>query len=190
MAINIILFCSFFFFAEPSLGPPTGDTAFRVGSITKLFTALMLFQMRDEGLVKSADSDVASYNTRFSIKSNFQTARSVTFKQLASHMSGLSRESPCAGIFDTGCTATYDEIYQRLAESELMLPPGLQPSYSNLGFALLGRSLEVIDGPTWEDQVQKRILGPLGMKHSGTIITDDVKKFLAVGYYPDGSVAG
>ena len=148
-----------------------------------------MFQMRDEGLIKSVDSDVTSYNTRFSIKSNFQTSRSITFKQLASHMSGLPRESPCTGIFITGCTATYDEIYQRLAGSELMLPPGLQPSYSNLGFALLGRSLEVVDGPTWEDQVQKRILGPLGMAHSGTTITDEVKTFLAVGYYPDGSIA-
>lgn len=148
-----------------------------------------MYQMRDEGLIRSIDSDVASYNTQFSIKSNFRTNRSITFKQLASHMSGLPRESPCAGIFDTGCAATYEEIYQRLAESELMLPPGLQPSYSNLGFALLGRSLEVVEDTTWENQMRARVLDPLGMAHSGTSITDDVKAYLAVGYYPDGSVA-
>eukprot|EP00731_Ephydatia_muelleri_P038870 Em0956g2a len=145
---------------DPDLGPPTGDTAFRVGSITKLFTALLMYQMRDEGLIRSIDSDVASYNTQFSIKSNFRTNRSITFKQLASHMSGLPRESPCAGIFDTGCAATR--------------PIPTWDSHCSVALWMV-----VEDTTWWKNQMRARVLGPVGDGSFCTSITDDVKAYLA-----------
>ena len=73
---------------------------------------------------------------------------------------------------------------------KLMWPPGFQPEYSNLGFGLLGRVLEKIQGPTWEDQVQKMVIEPLTMNNSGNSFTPETIKNLAVGYYSDGSKAG
>ena len=104
-------------------------------------------------------------------------------------MSGLPRETPCPDIFIRGCNLTYAEIYDNLAKLALMSPPGLKPSYSNLGFAALGRTLEKIQGPNWEDQVQQQVLKPLGMTHSGNSFTPEVLEYLAVGYTPDGTAA-
>ena len=148
---------------DPSRGPPTGSTAFRIGSITKLFTALMMLQLRDEALLRSLDEDVTAYNKEFSVVNPFETDRGVTFRQLSSHMGGLPRETPCKDIFIHGCYDSDEEIYGNLAKLKLLYPPGQIPSYSNLGFGLLGRTLQKIEGPTWEEQVEKKVLKPLGM---------------------------
>ena len=175
---------------DPERGPPHSDTSFRIASITKVFTALLMLQIRDEGLLPSIDDEVATYNENFSIINPFQTTRGPSFRQLASHMAGLPRETPCEGVFVTGCNATYETIYQNLASLVMINPPGSIPSYSNLGFGLLGRTLEAIDHSTWEEMLQERILTPLGMVGSGSKFTLDVIKNMAKGYNPDGSEAG
>lgn len=71
----------------------------------------------------------------------------------------------------------------------LMFPPGTQPEYSNLGFGLLGRVLEKIQGPTWEEQVEETVIKPLKMNNTGNAFTPDAIKKLAVGYYSDGREA-
>ena len=75
---------------------------------------------------------------------------------------------------------------------KLDFPPGLKPSYSNLGIGLLGRTLEEVlkNGQTWEDYVEIEILAPLGMKDSGTRMPPKSSTQMAVGYMWDGSVAG
>eukprot|EP00731_Ephydatia_muelleri_P030262 Em0021g785a len=175
--------------SDPERGPPHSDTSFRIASITKVFTALLMLQIRDEGLLPSIDDEVATYNENFSIINPFQTTRGPSFRQLASHMAGLPRETPCEGVFVTGCNATYETIYQNLASLVMINPPGSIPSYSNLGFGLLGRTLEAIDHSTWEEMLQERILTPLGMVGSGSKFTLDVIKNMAKGYNPDGSEA-
>jgi len=53
-------------------------------------------------------------------------------------------------MFLQGCNLSYDKIYDNLAEMELEFPPGQEPQYSNLGFAILGRTLEKFLGTSWE----------------------------------------
>ena len=149
----------------------------------------MMLMFRDDGALPSLDQDVTKYLPELKIQNPFQTKRGITFRQLSSHMAGLPREVPCPDIFITGCNLTYDKIYENLAKLQLMSPPGSVPSYSNLGFGILGRTLEKIKGPNWETVLLKTILEPLGMKHSGNNFTADVMKYLAVGYAPDGTVA-
>lgn len=169
---------------------PTADSGFRIGSITKLFTALMTLMLRDSKQLQSLDANIAEYQPDFSIINPFKTNRGITFRQLMSHMSGLPRESPCANIFVTGCNLSEADIYKNLANIELMYPPGQQPTYSNLGFGLLGRVLEKITNVKWEDSVKKMVFDQLGMTTSGNTFTaDDIKK-LAIGYYANGSPAG
>ena len=176
--------------ADPSRGPPTANTGFRIGSITKVFTALMMLMLRDSGKLKSLDDNITHYLPEFSIQNPFQTHRGITFQQLSSHMGGLPRNPPCPGLFDTGCNLSYAELYDNLSKMRLMFPPGTQPAYSNLGFGLLGRVLEKIQGPTWEEQVAETVFKPLVMNNSGNSFTPETVKNIAVGYYPDGTKAG
>lgn len=174
---------------DPSLGSPTGDSVFRIGSITKVFTTLLMLQLRDQGLLKSTSEDITTYLPEFKIQNPYQTKRGVTFWQLSSHMGGLPRETPCDNIFFHGCNLTDDQVYANLSKMELILPPGSVPNYSNLGFALLGHALERVSGTGWEESVQEMILDPLGMTRSGSVFTPEILKDLAVGYFANGSVA-
>jgi CubicO group peptidase (beta-lactamase class C family) len=86
-----------------------------------------------------------------------------------------------------GCpNLTASEVYDRVAGMNLLYPPGLQPSYSNLGFGILGRSLEGVAGMSWEEYVRRMVAEPLGMVNTHTTI---VTENLAVGYTADGSVS-
>ena len=149
-----------------------------------------MLMLRDYTLFDSLDDDITKYLPQFKIINPFETDRGITFRQLSSHMAGLPRNPPCPNLFVTGCNLTYDEIYKNLAAMELMFPPGDQPQYSNLGFGLLGRVLEKIQGPTWEEQVDKMVFQPLKMNNSGNTFTQQSIKELAVGYYSDGTKAG
>ena len=147
---------------------------------------------RDGKILRSLDADVTEILPEFKITNPFKTNRGVTFRQLMSHMSGLPRESPCANIFLTGCDLADANIYDNLADIELMYPPGQQPAYSNLGFGLLGRALEKLPWPKlkWEVLVQTLVFDQLGMTTSGNTFTDDDVKKLALGYYANGTQAG
>ena len=150
----------------------------------------MTLMLRDNKQLRSLDADITEYLPEFSITNPFKTGRGITFRQLMSHMSGLPRESPCPNIFETGCTLSDADIYKNLANIELMYPPGQQPAYSNLGFGLLGRTLEKITNSKWEDSVKSMVYDQLGMTTIGNTFTpDDIKK-LALGYYANGSAAG
>ena len=149
----------------------------------------MTLMLRDSGELKSLDDNVTNYLPQFRVQNPFQTRRGITFRQLSSHMSGLPRNPPCPGLFDTGCNLTDAQIYDNLSEMKLMFPPGTQPEYSNLGFGLLGRVLQMVRGPPWEEQVAQMVFKPLKMTNSGNSFTPEAVENLAVGYYPDGTAA-
>ena len=121
------------------MGAPDSNTGFRIGSISKVFTSLQTLILRDQGHIKSLDDDITEYFPEFKIQNPFQTKRGITFAQLMSHMSGLPRNAPCLGIFETGCNISDATMNEHIASLQLMYPPGTQPSYSNLGFGLLGK---------------------------------------------------
>ena len=164
-------------------------TTFRIASITKVFTALMTLQYRDQNHL-SLDDALSKHLPEFRIQNPFETTRSITLRQLASHMAGLPVNAPCEDIAH-GCNMSYDKLYDNIAKLQLIAPPGQAPRYSNLGFGALGRALEKVDGSlSWEDLLQKLILDPLEMKSSGVNFTEQVKESLAIGYNSDGTEAG
>ena len=120
----------------------------------------------------------------------FGTDRNITFRQLMSHLSGLPRNPPCDGIYETGCSLTDAEMLENIAGLRLMFPPGAHPVYSNLGFGLLGKVLtKVAKEKSWDDLLNKTILQPLGMKNTGNSYRNYDPKKTAIGYFPDGSEA-
>jgi len=179
--------------------PSTSDTGYRIGSLTKIFTALMLFVMRDKGII-SLDDEVESYEPKLSNIRNmyqFNTTKKFTFRQLASHTAGLPDEASCQ---PPEWTCNDSEVYEYINNLTLILPMYSQPSYSNFGFAILGqvlakiwaeyKQLEYLDtNSVYEDFIVSEILTPWQMERTGFNFSDEVKEFMATGFYQDGSVA-
>ena len=174
--------------SDPGLGSPTGQTGFRIGSLTKIFIVIWLLQLRDANKL-DIDDPVTKYLPNFKINNPFRSRRNVTLRQLACHMGGLAREVPCPGTYDAGCKLSFDKIYDNIAKSSLIYPPGRMPSYSNMGFALLGRALEAYMKTPWEDWIYDDIAKPMNMSNTGARFTSSTVKNLAVGYI-DNKEAG
>lgn len=173
--------------------PSDADTIYRIGSVTKVFTNLMMMQLRDQGKMQ-LDEEVERYEPRFARIQNaygFKTNKKITFRQLASHTSGLPPEASCS---PPESTCTEQEAYDYLSNLTLILPQYTHPSYSNFGFSILGQVLTKIAntsvGPiTYEDYVFQNIINPLGMNGTGFEMNPAIKKRLAIGFYQNGQVA-
>jgi len=162
---------------------PDGDTVYRIGSITKIFSVLLIFKLFDSGVIDSVDDPLSKYAPDFDVKNPF-TIENITLRQIGSQMSGLPREAPCV----YHCTQTNSaEQLKLLRNRNLVMEPWTTPSYSNLGYALLGRLLtENLLNKTFECWVKEEILDPLGMYNTGFEITSDTEKNMAISYLRNG----
>lgn len=134
----------------------TPDDQFRIGSITKLVTAICIMQLRDEGLL-----DLEDPLSRF-----FPSARpGPTIRRMLSHASGLQRE-PVGDVWATMDLPSLDDLVDRLEEAEQVLPPGEQWHYSNLAFGLLGAIVRDLRGAPFPDVIRAQVLDPLGMRRT------------------------
>jgi len=134
----------------------TPDTQYRIGSITKTFTAVGILQLRDAGKL-SLDDPL----TRFLPES----AHGPTIGRMLAHSSGLQREPP-GEIWETLQAPSREELLSGTADAEQVLVPGSWWHYSNLAFALLGEVVARAHGGTWEDALQANILDPLGLSRT------------------------
>jgi CubicO group peptidase (beta-lactamase class C family) len=165
-----------------SKAPADKATVYRVGSITKVFTATALMQLRDAGKL-NLDDPIEKYVPEFKIKSRFPDARPVTFRQVASHYSGLPTEAPLPYSYqDVSAFPRTEELIAGLEHSELQVPANTRSLYSNLGYNILGLAIERIARRPYADYVTERILQPLGMKHTGFVVTEELGRLLATGY--------
>jgi CubicO group peptidase (beta-lactamase class C family) len=147
--------------------PATPHTIYCVASITKVFTATMLMQLRDAEKVH-LDDPIQHYLPELRIRSSFADTSAITLRQVVSHLSGLPRDLS---------TDTLSEVRPPLFSSpEAMLPsleieliasPYSRKLYSNLGFALLNLALSRIIRQSFPDYVTEHILHPLQMNRSG-----------------------
>jgi CubicO group peptidase (beta-lactamase class C family) len=131
----------------------TPDTQYRIGSITKTFTAAAIMQLRDAGKLDLEDT----------IDRHVEgAAHTPTIRRLLSHASGLQRETHD----DSWLTLRFaqpDELLETLAQAELVLPSGARFHYSNLAFALLGIVVERVSGRPYMDYVRERLFEPVGL---------------------------
>ncbi|XP_020631649.1 putative beta-lactamase-like 1 [Orbicella faveolata] len=162
---------------------PNDSTVYRIGSVTKIFPVLMMYKFYEEGKISSIDDPLSKYAPNFFIKNPY-TNENISLREIASQMSGLPREAPC--LFS--CNTTSAEQLALLKNRSLILPPWVQPSYSNLGYGLLGRLLteNLLQNETFESWTRENILKPLGMVNTGFEITDEVKKNMAYPYLCGG----
>jgi CubicO group peptidase (beta-lactamase class C family) len=133
---------------------PDAGTQFRIGSITKTFTAVLVMQCRDEGLL-----DLDDRLERF-IPGTAHGA--LTVRRMLAHRSGLQRE-PVGEIWDRPQGPPAAELLAGLADAEAVLPPARLWHYSNLAYALLGDVVARLRGAPWDEAVRSRVLEPLGL---------------------------
>lgn len=91
-------------------------------------------------------------------------------RQLACMMSGIQRESPCYPPNKQNyCPYTNKEMFERVNNTTLLLPPNQSPMYSNLGIALLGHILErqLENNQTYEEWIIENVVKPLNMTNTG-----------------------
>jgi D-alanyl-D-alanine carboxypeptidase len=170
--------------------PASPQTIYRCASITKLFTATMLMQLRDAGKV-GLDDPVSKYLPEFHDPSRVPDSSPITLLQIATHTSGLSREAP----LDYWRTLKFPPVESMIAavssKGERPFPAYVEWKYSNVGYAILGRALSQAVGDPYISYVTDHILKPLGMDHSGFALSGEMKTRMATGYFPprDGKAA-
>jgi CubicO group peptidase (beta-lactamase class C family) len=170
--------------------PADRTTVYRVGSVTKLFTALMLMQLRDAGKL-NLDDPIEKYLPEFKIKSRFPDARPATFRQVAAHYSGLPIEPPMAIEYENPEKfPPVEEQLKSLKDVEMIVPAMSVFAYSNLGYNIMGLALARVAKQPYTQYVDQHILKPLGMNQSGFALTESLRNRFAVGYKaarPDGT---
>lgn len=171
---------------------PAGvNTVYRVGSISKSFTAVALLQLWERGFL-DLDQEVQDVLPELAqLKDRPPGSGPITFRQLASHTAGLIREPGLEGSTDGPLEFWEDKILASIPTTSFYAPPGESYQYSNIGFGILGYALSRVTGIPFMELVDGSILRPLGMHHSGFVVTPAVAEHLATGYMVrrDGSVS-
>jgi CubicO group peptidase (beta-lactamase class C family) len=156
-----------------------GDTLFEIGSITKVFTHLLLHDMVARGEM-SMDDPVQKYLPSF-VRMPTRSGRQITLWDLSLHTSGLPRDMDCAH--------DVNHLYEFLSRCKLRRDPGEQFEYSNLGVALLGHVIALRAGQDYEALVRERICRPLKMDSTVITLTPGLEARRAVGHAPANRAA-
>ena len=175
-----IVFSRAYGFANLETGTPaTTDTVFRIGSLTKQFTATAVLLLAEDGKL-SIDDPVAKYLPQFPEND------STTIRQLLTHTSGIHDYIGAEGFFDQKqwLPLTTDELVAYvLSHSPLHdFPPGAQWAYSSSNYALAGAIIEKVSGQRLRTFLKMRIFDPLGMTQTALDDGRDIVPHRASGY--------
>jgi D-alanyl-D-alanine-carboxypeptidase/D-alanyl-D-alanine-endopeptidase len=163
--------------------PLNGDTIFEIGSITKVFTGMLLADMVERGEVK-LDDPVQKYLPE-KVKLKAKDGIQITLENLSVQNSGLPRlpnNFISSNFLDPYSDYTAEKMYAFLSNFEPKFKPGENWTYSNIGVGLLGHVLSLRAGMSYEELVIERILKPLGMNDTSITLTDDQKARFATGH--------
>ncbi|WP_026450339.1 serine hydrolase [Aequorivita capsosiphonis] len=165
--------------------PNSPDTKFRLGSITKQFTSMLIMQLVAEGKL-DLQATVSKYLPDYS-KVN---GDKITIHQLLTHTSGIPNYTSFPNFFKELSRNPYTptEMLELFADAPLEFTPGERFAYSNSGYVLLGAIIEKVTGKSYEDVLQEKIFDPLKMKDSGYDHHSTILKKRASGYEMKGSV--
>ena len=159
-----------------------GDTLFYIGSITKVFTTLLLADMVERGEVDLRES-ISKYLPRDVVLT--ERARMITLLDLATHYSGLPSmptNFDLAALPNPYEAYSVSDLYAFLSEYEPRDQAGEKHEYSNLGVALLGRLLAQRVGAEYEELLKERVLTPLQLRDTSIAVEGPRLRRLAQGY--------
>ena len=178
------------------------NTIFSIGSITKVFTTILLADMVNKGLI-NLDDPIEKYLPSHVSVPQFN-GHKITVEDLATHTSGLPEfpDNYCTSFFDLSksgvqdtvqfrtdlfnCTKdyTFEQLYQALSNFTLTREPGSKAEYSSFGIDLLGHIMTLKSNmSSFDELVEHNILNVLGMNDTGFALSDALKSRLAVGHF-------
>lgn len=159
--------------------PNRADTKFRIGSVTKQFTAALILQMVDEGKVK-LDGKITDYLTDY----RKDTGSKVTVHQLLNHTSGIPSYTSLPGFMANDSRDPYSvgDFVKKFASGDLEFEPGSKFSYNNSGYFLLGAIIEKVSGKSYETVLKEHILDVVGMHDTGFDVSAPLLTKRASGY--------
>lgn len=152
------------------------DTPFPIASVTKGFTAMAILKLRDQGRVDLDGPAEHYYPPVARVAYPTRDAPKITLRHLLTHSSGLPEDNAWADVTEH---LTEPDLARILDGALMSRVPGVHFEYSNLGWAILGRVIERVTGQSAREYIQREILTPLGMTHTGW----------EAGAFPSGTVA-
>jgi len=152
--------------------PIRPDSKFEIGSISKSFASIVLLQLQEQGRL-GIDNPVTDYLPWLKIKTRFKP---ITLRHLMSHTAGII-------IGSDESFSAYTEALD-LEKIGASTPPGRFFHYSNTGYKILGLVLEELLGKSNGQIIKERVTEPLGMKDTETVIWNDTRERLPIGYGP------
>ncbi|NLT01009.1 MAG: beta-lactamase family protein [Acholeplasmataceae bacterium] len=147
-------------------------TKFKIGSITKVLTAISIMQLVEEELIH-LDADIREYIPEFTIKNRFDNYK-ITIRNILTHRSGIPSDN--FEIMLAKEMKDYNDIIGYLANQYLIAPPGKMLAYSNLGYTLLGIVIERVSKKKYIDYVQRNIFNPLGIEANFICSPEDFRQ--------------
>jgi len=164
------------------------DDIYLIASQSKMFTALAVMKLRDEGKLR-LDDPVEKHLPGFKIKNIFPNAPPITIRHLLTHTAGIPQEAALPYWTDFNFPEM-EQVLGKLPEQETVYPSQTKWKYSNLGYTLAGEIVALVSGMSYEDYIQRNILDPLGMTSTSVSFPEERTGRLARGYgrrMPDGS---
>jgi D-alanyl-D-alanine carboxypeptidase len=171
----------------------TAQTAYRVASITKIFTATLVMQLVEQGKLR-LDEPISSHLSWLDPAAGLPD---ITVRHLLTHSSGLIADGSCSwsGVDYPDRARLHQDVLAR----PVVAGPSAGFLYSNVAYALLGEIVEKLTGLSFDRALERHILAPLGLDTSGTRLTPERRRALATGYWrtppgaaprlaPDGDV--
>lgn len=136
---------------------PDENVQYRIGSITKTFTAVLVMRLRDEGVLDLGDA----------LEKHLpgSGAGEATIAELLAHTGGLASETPGAW-WERTPGSMRPELADVLGEQPFRHPVGRRFHYSNPGYTLLGSLVEALRGAPWEEVLRSEVLEPLGLNRT------------------------
>lgn len=159
--------------------PNSPDTKFRIGSVTKQFTAVMILKLVEAGEV-SLDGKITDYLPDYPAEIGDQ----VTIHHLLTHTSGIPSYTGLPGFMAENSRDPYtpEELVAVFASLDLEFEPGSDWRYNNSGYFLLGRIIEEVTGTPYDQVLYEMVLEPLGLDATGYDHFSDVLPGRAAGY--------
>lgn len=159
--------------------PNTPETKFRLGSITKQFTAVLTLQLVEQGKIK-LDGKLSDYLPDY----RKDIGDKVTVHHLLTHTSGIPSYTAQPGFSDNVSRNPYKvvDFVTRYASGNLEFEPGSKYAYNNSGYFLLGAIIERVTGKSYEQVLKEKIFDPVGMKNTGYDHHDTLIEKRASGY--------
>lgn len=159
--------------------PNAADTKFRLGSITKQFTAMLTLQLVEQGKIK-LDGKISDYLPDY----RKDIGEKVTIHHLLTHTSGIPSYTSQPGFFANVSRNPYKvaDFVKQYASGNLEFEPGTKFVYNNSGYFLLGAIIERVTGKTYEQALKEMIFDRAGMKDTGYDHHDTILPKRATGY--------